>query len=231
MTTSGTWAWSSQLEGVDLIQESFERCGIEFSQVAGNQMDSARRSLQMLWSEFSNKGPNLWTVTLQSNALTSGVASVTLPVQTIEVLQCYVTDTSVTPNIDYILTGISRADYDALPYKTQSGHRPTQFYLDRQTQPIIYLWPVQDNNSIILRTHSWLFQQDVGNLTNQLDVPSRWLDAVAAKLAYRLAVKWAPQRMADLKQAADEAFAAAAAEDVESVPMRIAPDLLGSRWA
>ena len=230
MTTSGTFAYSGALETVDLIQESYERIGMDFSRVSGNQMDAARRSLQMLWSEFSNKGPNLWTVTLQSNPLTSGQTSVTLPIQTIEVLQCYVTDTSVTPNIDYILTGISRADYDALPYKTQSGHRPTQFYLDRQSQPIIYPWPIVDNSSIVLKTHSWCFQQDVGALTNQLDVPSRWLDVVAAKLAYRLAVKWAPDRMADLKVAADEAFNAAAAEDVESVPLRIVPDMLGGRF-
>lgn len=230
MTTSGTYTWFSTLETAELIQEAFERCGIEFSQVSGNQLDSARRSLQMLWSEFSNSGPNLWTMTLRSYPLTSGTGTQTLPVQTVETPQVYVRDASVSPAIDYILTGIGRSDYDALPYKTQSGHRPTQFYLDRQTTPVMYLWPVQDNNSITLYTHAWEFQQDVGAYTNQLNVPNRWLDVSAAKLAARLALKWAPDRVDRLEAYADKAYAKAAAEDVESVPLRIAPDLLGGRW-
>lgn len=229
MTVSGTTTYFDTLEQIDVIQESFERCGFEFSQASGNQIDSARRSLQFLISDWSNKGPNLWRTILQSFPLTSGVGTVTLTTAVIEMLQVYVRDTSATPNQDYILTGISRADYDALPFKTQSGTRPTQFYFERTLTPTCYLWPVQNNANYTMYAHNWLLQNDVGNFTNQFDAPNRWMDAAAANLAHRLAVKFRPERAADLKILADASFNAAAAEDVENVPLRIVPNMQGYR--
>lgn len=230
MSTSGTTTYFNTLETIDVIQEAFERTGMQFSQVSGNQMDSARRSLQFLISDWSNKGPNLWRTILQTFPLTSGVNTITLTNAVIEMLQVYVRDASASPSIDYIITGISRADYDALPYKTQSGHRPTQFYFERTITPTCFLWPVQDNNNITLYAHNWLIQQDVGALTNQFDAPNRWLEAAAANLAERLAVKFAPDRLPILQPLARDAFNAAAAEDVESVPLRIVPDMMGHRF-
>lgn len=228
-TYSGTTTYFDTLESIDIIQESFERIGMQFSQVSGNQLDSARRSLQFQISEFSNKGPNLWRTILQTFPLTSGVNTITLTTAVIEMLQVYVRDASVSPSIDYILTGISRADYDALPYKTQSGHRPTQYYFERTITPTCFLWPVQDNNSLTVFSHSWLLQQDVGAFTNQFDAPNRWMEAVAANLALKLAVKFAPERIPVLQPMAADAFNAAAAEDVESVPLRVVPNLQGYR--
>ena len=224
MATSGTYTALSTLESVDILAEGFERCGIDFSKVSGNQLDSARRSLSlMLQSEWSNKGPNLWKVTLVSQALTSGTSSYALNANVIEVLQAYVTDTSPTPDRDYILSAISRSDYAAYPDKTLAGTRPSQFYFERTTTPTIYLYPVQDNGTHTLRMYQWRITEDVGSLINQIDVPNRWIDAASAGLGARLAMKWAPDRYAVLAQAATEAFNAAAAEDVESVPLRIVP--------
>ena len=230
MSTSGTYTYYTTLEVVDVIADSFERCGIDFSKVSGNQLDSARRSLQMQISEFSNKGPNLWKVSLQSQALTSGTASYALGTNVIEILQAYVTDASSSPSQDYVLSAISRSDYAAYPDKTLSGQRPNQFYFERTTTPTIYLYPVQDNANITLNYYSWRVQEDVGSLINQIDAPNRWIDAVTANLAWRLAMKFAPDRYDMLKAAGTEAFNAAAAEDVESVPLRITPNLLGARW-
>lgn len=181
-------------------------------------------------SEIGNKGPNLWKVELQSYPLTSGINTVTLPDEVIEVLDAFVRDSSVSPSIDYVLTQISRSDYDALPYKTQSGDRPTQFWFDRQITPIIYNWPVQNNATKTLYTRVWLLQQDVGDLFNQIDAPNRWIDSICANAAARIAVKWAPERVDKLQQLSDAAFSAAAAEDVESVPLRIVPNMFGGRW-
>lgn len=230
MGTSGTYAFFEQLEAVDVLAESFERCGIDFSRVAGNQLESGRRSLQMAISELGNKGPNLWKVELQSFPLSSGQNTITMTDEVIEILQAYVRDSSASPPIDYVVTEISRSDFAALPYKTQTGDRPTQFYFDRQITPIINVWPVQDNTTKTFFSYSWLLQEDIGALINQVDAPNRWIDAICANAAARIAVKWAPERVALLQGLSDSAFAAAAAEDVENVPLRITPNLLGSRF-
>ena len=230
MVTSGTTTYFGNLEYIDVIQDSFERCGIDFSKVSGNQLDSARRSIQMCFSDWGNKGPNLWRVVQRTTALTSGQNTITLNADVIEVLQAYITDSSVSPSINYVVTGISRSDFAALPYPTQSGSRPTQYYFDRQTTPIINLWPVQDNTTKTFGYFAWTFIQDAGAMTNQLDLPNRWYEVVTSNLAWRLAVKFAPDRAQMLKADALEAFNAAAAEDVESVPLRITPNMLGSRF-
>lgn len=231
MTTSGTTTYFTTIDTGDVIQDAYERCGIDFSQISGNQMDSARRSIQFCFSDWGNKGPNLWKVVLRTSALTSGQSSLALSSDVIEVLQTYITDSSVAPSINYTMTGISRSDYAALPYPTQSGDRPTQYYFERTTTPTVFFWPVQDNATKTFAYYAWVFQQDVGALTNQLDVPNRWYEALTANLAGRLAMKFAPDRYPMLKDAATEAFNAAAAEDVESVPLRIVPNLLGMRWS
>lgn len=229
MATSGTYAFGTATPQDDLIREAFERCGMEFSQVSGNQLDSARASLSYMASNWANRGPNLWTVSVESFPLTSGLQSVTLDENVIEILDAYVRNTSISPNQDLIITGISHSDYDALPYKAQIGDRPTQFFFDRVYPPVIYLWPVQNNANWELRLRVWKMTQDPGAFGNTMDAPQRWFDAMASDLAFRLSQKWAPQRMADLKTEARDAYAAAAAEDTENVPLRIVPNMMGGR--
>jgi hypothetical protein len=230
MTTSGTTTFFSSIQAADVIQDAFERCGIDFSKVSGNQLDSARRSIQFCFSDFGNKGPNLWRVVQRTTALAVGQNTITLATDVIEVLQAYITDSSVSPPINYVVSAISRSDFAALPYPTQAGDRPTQYYFDRQSTPIVNLWPVQSNTTKTFGYFAWTFQQDVGGLQNQLDIPNRWYEALTSNLGWRLAMKFAPDRYAMLKENADQAFNAAAAEDVESVPLRIVPNLYGGRW-
>lgn len=231
MTTSGTYTFFQTLGADDIVADAFERCGMMFSQVAGYQLDSAKRSLMMLFADWGNKGPNLWKTELRSTALVSGTGTLTLADEVIEVLQAYNRDASVTPSIDYVLTAISRSDYSALPYKSQSGHRATQFYFQRTISPQVFLWPIQDNASQTFYYYAWILQQDIGAWTNQVDAPNRWIEAVTSGLATKLAEKWAPERLDKLEQRYMAAFNAAAAEDVESVPMRITPNMQGNRWA
>ena len=230
MALSGTTTFFTTIEAVDVIADSFERCGIDFSKVSGNQLDSARRSIQFCFSDWGNRGPNLWKVVQRTTALAAAQNTITLSADVIEVLQAYITDSAPATPINYVVSGISRSDFAALPYPTQAGDRPTQFYFDRTITPTINLWPVQDNATKTFGYFAWVLQQDVGNLINQLDVPNRWYEALTANLAHRLAVKFAPDRVPVLKIEATEMFNAAAAEDVEAVPLRIVPNLLGSRW-
>lgn len=230
MALSGTTTFFSTLENIDVLADSFERCGIDFSKVSGNQLDSARRSIQFCFSDWANKGPNLWKVVQRTSALVAAQNTLTLAGDVIEVLQAYVTDSSQTPSINYVVTGMSRSDFAALPYPTQAGNRPTQFYFDRQITPLVNFWPVQDNATKTFGYFAWVFQQDVGALTNQIDVPNRWYEALTANVAARLAVKFAPDRQPLLQGLAMDAFNAAAAEDVESVPLRIVPNFSGARF-
>lgn len=230
MTLSGTTTYFTTIEAADVIQDAYERCGIDFSKISGNQLDSARRSIQFCFSNWGNKGPNLWKVIQRTSALTSGQNTLTLAADVIEILQAYVTDSSASPAINYVVTGISRSDFAALPYPTQAGDRPTQFYFDRQITPIVNFWPVQNNATKTFGYFAWVFQQDVGAYQNQIDVPNRWYEALTADLSFRLAIKFAPDRAGMLKTEAMDMFNAAAAEDVESVPLRIMPSDLGSRW-
>lgn len=225
MTTSGTYTFFQQLGADDIITDAVERCGLMFSQFSGYQLDSAKRSLMLLFADWGNKGPNLWKTELRSSALVSGQTTITLADEVIEVLQVYNRDASVSPSIDYILTGISRSDYAALPYKNQTGHRPTQYYFQRTISPQVFVWPIQDNGDQTFYYYAWLLQQDVGAFTNQIDAPNRWIEATVAGLAAKLAEKWAPERLDKLEQRYEKAFNAAAAEDVESVPLRIVPNM------
>jgi len=127
---------------------------------------------------------------------------------------------------DTIINPISRAEWMALPQKNQTG-RPSAFYLDRQIVPTVYLWPTPNalfNNMYYTYIET---MQDIGNLTNVPQIPSRFIEPVIAKLAHSLSVKRLDiplDRVSYLKALSDEEFAMAKAEDRERVPLRIYGD-------
>jgi hypothetical protein len=199
MALSGTTTYFQSIQANDVIQDAFERCGIDFSKVSGNQLDSARRSIQMCISDWGNRGPNLWKVELRTTALAAAQSVINLDQDVIEVLQAYITDSSQTPPINYVVTGISRADYAALPYPTQSGSRPTQYYFQRQITPQVYLWPVQDNTTKTCAYYCWVLQQDVGDLFNQLGRQAAEVGSRALGIPRRLEESLARIEQGDLQ--------------------------------
>lgn len=224
MVTSGTQTFGFATEQADLLIEAYERIGRVGSQLSGNDLDSARRSLSyMIQSDWSNRQPNLWTITQRSTALTQGQQSITLNTYDIYITEAFTRTTSGGINTDLIISAMSRSEYAAIPNKAQQSTRPTQYYLQRTITPVIYLWPTPQDTSVTLFYNVATMVQDPGALSNTLDAPNRWFDAMAADLAARLAVKWAPDRYAKLKQLADVAYSAAAAEDSENVPLSIVP--------
>lgn len=128
---------------------------------------------------------------------------------------------------DTTITEISRYEWMTNPTKYQLG-QPTSFWLNRQINPILTLWPVptpQYNTLFYSRIQQI---QDIGTLINTPDVPARFIDALSAETAFRLAVK-NPDKVdanarRDLKAWADESFTLAAKEDTEHVPLRIYGD-------
>jgi hypothetical protein len=226
MSTSGQYDFGTT-EQIDIITEAYERCGRLPSTLSSNDIDSARRSINYLFADWSNNGPNLWAVDLQSIALTPGTLYYDLPVNTVYILQAYTRTTSGGINTDLMMAPISRAEYDAIPNKAQLGQRPFQFYLQRTLTPRIYIWQAPESAGVTLYYHRMKIQEDAGAFTDSLDAPNRWMEAIASGLAAKLAVKFAPDRFEVLQGLADAAYNRAAAEDRERVPLRITIDPTG----
>lgn len=222
MTSSGTYEIGNE-EQIDIVTEMYERCGRDPSSLSSNDIDSARRSLSYLFSDWSNDQVNLWKVQLFSQALTAGQSTITLTAQQVAVLQCY----THIDGQDLVLSPISRSEYAALPNKLQTAQRPTQYYLERTIVPTLYLWPLPQDDTVTLKWYSVLIQQNPGDFTATMDAPNRWMEAIAAGGAAKLAQKFAPERLIYLEPAAAAAYARAKAEDRERVPLRIAPDMTG----
>ena len=213
-------------EQIDIITEAFERVGRNPSTLSSQDIDSARRSINYLFSDWSNDGPNLWEIDLVALPLVAGQQSYTLDEETVYIVQAATRTTSGGINTDLMIQPISRAEYLALPNKAQTNARPTQFYFQRTSTPSLYVWPVPQDNTVTLLYYRMKIQQDAGAFTNSLDAPNRWMEAIASGLAAKLAVKFAPDRLSYLQGLADQAYVRAKAEDRERVPLRITID----RW-
>ena len=223
MTTSNTYDFG-QSEQIDIITEAFERVGRNPATLSSNDIDSARRSINYMFSDWANNGPNLWAVDLQSITLLPGVLYYDLEPRTVSILQVYTRTLSGAQATDLMMSPISRAEYDAIPNKAQLGQRPFQYYFQRTITPRLYIWQAPQDVGITLFYHRMKIQEDAGAFTDSMDAPNRWMEAIAAGLAAKLAVKFAPDRLEFLQGLADGAYGRAAAEDREKVPLRITID-------
>ncbi len=221
MAPSGTYLFDPQL--TEIITEAFERVGIFGGELTTNHMISAQRSLNFVLSSFASRQLNLWTVQNQTLALVTGQSSYALPAGTVDLLEVFRVESS---GITLRMSRVSREDYWSFPDKTTTG-TPTVFYVDRQIDPVLYVWQPPTAAFTSLNYNRIRQMQDAGAPGDTLDVPYRFQDALVAGLAERLAVKYNPSRVIDLSEMARRAFDAAAAEDRERVPMGIAPDMTG----
>lgn len=226
MTTSGEYLFGDS-EQIDIVTEAYERIGRNPASLSSQDIDSARRSLNYLFSDWANDGPNLWEVDLVALPLVAGQASYTLDPETVYIIQAYTRITTGGVNNDIMIQAISRAEYAAIPNKAQASQRPFQYYFQRTTTPSIFLWQVPDNNNVTLYYYRMKIQQDAGAFTNSLDANNRWMEAIASGLAMKLSTKFAPDRLAILTPQYEIAYARAKAEDRERVPLRITIDPMG----
>jgi hypothetical protein len=219
MTTSGTAVWN--LDIADLIEEAYERAGLEAR--TGYDFRTARRSLNILSAEWSNRGLNLWTVQENALVLTPGVKTYSLAADTIDIIETMIrVNTSGSP-LDYTVSRIGVGDYATLPNKNTTG-RPLQIYVNRQVSPEYTLWPVPDLPYTILY---WTMRriQDATAATDVMDMPVRFVPALIAGLAFQVAMKRpeAAARVPLLKQEYMEQFQLAADEDRGREPARFVP--------
>jgi hypothetical protein len=230
MTTSGTTAFN--LDFTELAEEAWERAGREMR--SGYDLRTARRSMNLLTIEFANRGINLWTVESGSQVLTPGVATYNLPADTIDIIEHVIRTNAgnATLQSDLTISRISVSTYASIPAKLTQG-RPIQIFVERlRDQPRITLWPVPDSSVQYTLFYYRLRRiQDAGTGVNTPDAPFRFLPAIAAGLAYHIAMKTTDLagRVQMLKAEYDEQFNLAAGEDREKASVRFVPRAYGIR--
>ena len=228
----------------DLIEESFERCGLELR--SGYDFRTARRSLNFMLTEWANRGINLWTIEQGQITLVQGTATYDLPVDTVDLLEHVIRTfpNSTANQTDININRISVSTYATIPNKLTQG-RPIQVWVNRRSgqttdgeilYPQINVWPSPDQGTQESPYYYFVYWRlrrmyDAGNGANVEDIPFRFQNALVAGLAYMLSVKLpdALQRVPMLKQQYDEAWELAAGEDREKAPDRLVPRMITYR--
>lgn len=214
MTTSG--ARDFNIDVGEIIEEAYERCGIEVR--TGYDARTARRSLNLMFADWANRGINMWTVRSATATLTKGTSAVTLDATVVDVLEVVLRRDGT----DFEINRISRGEYATLPTKTTEG-RPSQFYFDRQIVPIINLWATPENSTDQIVYYYVQRIEDADNLVNTTDMPFRFYPCMVAGLAYYIAMKRTPDRLQMLKTVYEEEFQRASDEDEDRVPLKLQP--------
>jgi hypothetical protein len=220
MAVSGTKTF--ELDVADYIEEAFERCGIEIR--TGYDQRTARRSLNLLLAEWSNRGLNQWTIERVTIPVTSASASYVLPSTLIDFLTVVVrmpTGVGTSSQVDLTVDRISRDYYLNIPNKLSQG-RPVQYVVDRQITPVLYLWPMPDQNYNLI-VDRLVRMDDAASGANTLQVPFRFYPCLAAGLAYYIAMKKAPDRVQLLKAVYEEEFDRAMSEDRDRAALSLTP--------
>jgi len=212
MATSGISSYNPDFD--EIILEAYERCGLQVRD--GYDARTARRSLNVMFAEWANRGLNLWTIEQHEVTLTANVHEYTLPADTVDALSAVIRTNAGTSNQqDITIDRIGSAEYLHVPNK-YTPSRPAQYYVQRTVPAKLFLYPAPDaTQSYIFRYYAIRRIQDAGTFSNTADISFRFLPCLIAGTAYYLSVKKAPDRIQLLKSMYEEEFARAAAEDRE----------------
>lgn len=206
------------LDVAEYIEEAYERCGLETR--TGYDLQTARRSLNIMLAEWANRGLNQWTIEQRTQALTADDSEYSLGTDVIDILSLVVRRSGT----DFTMTRISRDAFLNLPNKTSTG-RPSQYFLDRQITPNLKLYPTPENSTDVIHYDALTRIQDADAQVNTMEVPFRFIPCLTAGLAYYIAMKKAPDRIQLLKTVYEEEFDRAMAEDRDRSAFNVVPKL------
>jgi hypothetical protein len=229
MTTSGTATTTFDLN--ELVEEAYERVGKEMR--TGHDLRTARRSLNILFMEWANRGVNMWTVEQGTVSLVADDAAYDLPADTVDLIDFVVRTGSGENQTDASISRISVDTYSSITNKNKTG-KPSQLWVHRKSgatesggvsYPVITVWPVPDQAYTLVY---WRLRriQDAGTGGGKTqDVPFRFVPALISGLAYHLSFKIpeAAPRIPLLKSVYVEEFQRAADEDREKATLSIVP--------
>lgn len=133
---------------------------------------------------------------------------------------------------DLTMARLNRDTYASLPQKTLLSTQPLQYWLDKQNTPVMVVWPMPQNTFSLMSLFLRQYVQDVGALSNTLDVPQRWLPYIQAELSRRTFFELPkdmidPARKQDLQMDAENEWNLAESEERDNSPVNIAPNIRG----
>ena len=240
-TTSGTVTFDKTFAVDEIIEEAYERLGIQVS--SGYQLKTARRSLNILFQEWGNRGIHYWEVGEANidliegqaeynffRATGDGTSAVTNPANTYgvaDVLEATLrSNRTQTTQADSSLTKISRATYSALSSKLSKG-TPAQFFVQRFVdKTTITVYPTADSSNASKDLHFYYLKriQDVdGTYTDATDLPYRFVPCMVSGLAFYLSQKVNPQLTQTMKLLYEDELARALSEDGSAASTYITP--------
>ena len=241
-TTSGTVTFDKTFSVDDIIAEAYERIGSQVT--SGYQLKTARRSLNILFQEWGNRGLHYWEVAETNidliegqaeytfyRASSDGTSSVTVAPASVygvaDILEAtYRTDRTESTQSDSALTKIDRATYSALGNKLSKG-TPSQYWVQRFIdKTTITVYPTANSTAASKDLHIYYVKriQDLdATYTDASDVPYRFVPCMCSGLAFYLAQKFAPQRVQELKLLYEDELARALSEDGSSSSTYITP--------
>jgi len=241
-TTSGTTTFDKTFSIDEIVEESFERIGLQ--NVAGYQLKSARRSLNILFQEWGNRGIHYWEVDETNldliegqsdydffRASSDGTSATTTPVNGIygmsDVLEAQLRQNRTqTTQSDSPMTKVDRSTYAAFSNKLSKG-TPNQYWVERFIDKVrIHIYPTPDSTNASNDMHFYFIKriQDVDSTyTDATDVPFRFVPCMVSGLAYYLAQKYKPELIQAMKLAYEDELARALAEDGSASSTYITP--------
>jgi hypothetical protein len=231
-TTSGTAIFDKNFSIDEIIEDAYERIGLQG--VSGNQLRTARRSLNIMFQEWANRGLHYWEVANNSITLVADQATYTMFRSTgdgtSDATAVYGVDDVLeasfrNSNVDTPLTKINRSSYQALSNKTSTG-QPTQYFVQRFIDKVtitLYLTPGSDQAGKFINYYYVKRIQDVGDYTNATDVPYRFVPCMVSGLAFYLAQKFNPQLVQQMKLLYEDELNRALQEDGSSSSSYITP--------
>ena len=240
-TTSGTATFDKTFSIDEIIEEAFERIGL--NSVAGYQMKSARRSLNILFQEWGNRGIHYWEIAetnidmieVQAEYIffresADGTSATTTPTNGIygmsDVLEAHLrSNRTQTTQSDSPMTKVDRSTYGGFSNKLSKG-TPNQYFVQRFIDHVsINVYPTPDSTNASKDMHFYYIKriQDIGDYTNATDVPFRFVPCMVSGLAYYLAQKYQAQLIQPMKLAYEDEFARALAEDGSASSTHITP--------
>ena len=218
MATSGTRAFS--LDVAVAIEEAYELAGLE----ARTSYDAvtARRSLNIMFADWSNRGIQMWEVSKTTTTLTEGTSEYEINAYDIDILDAYIQKTVSGIVTDYSMDRIDRNEFIGIPTKATKA-RPTQYWLERLKTPVIHLYPTPENSTDKLIYYVWQRIQDSTASVNDVDIPSRFMPPLVSGLAYYLCLKKNVQKVELLKGQYEQDLMNALKYDEDRSSIRLVP--------
>jgi hypothetical protein len=238
--TSGTTTFDKDFSIDEIVEESFERLGIQ--QVSGYQLKTSRRSLNIMLQEWGNRGIHYWEIAELDLDLIEGQAeykffrssgdgtSATSTPNGVygisDVLEAQLrSDRTATDQSDSPMTKVDRSTYAAFSNKLSKG-APNQYWVQRFIDHVsISVYPTPDSTNASKDMHFYYIKriQDIGAYTNATDMPFRFIPCMVSGLTYYLSMKYAPQLTQQMKLLYEDEFQRALQEDGSASSTYITP--------